>query len=84
MPTIHRAHGLRFIIYLDDHEPAHIHAIGAGGEAKIDIGAPGDAPELVWTRGLSNALVRRAMTVVEQEQARFRAAWTAIHGRPAP
>jgi hypothetical protein len=84
MPTIHRAHGLRFVIFLDDHEPAHIHAIGAGGEAKIDIGAPGDAPELIWTRGLSNALVRRALAVVAQEQARFRVAWTAIHGRPAP
>jgi hypothetical protein len=38
MPTIHRAHGLRFVIFTDDHEPSHVHAIGAGGEAKVDLG----------------------------------------------
>jgi hypothetical protein len=78
LPTIHRAHGLRFVIFTDDHEPAHVHAIGADGEAKIAL--VGDGPALVWARGLSNPDVRRAMA----EAARLRGAWieiwTAIHG----
>ena len=27
MVTIYRAHGLRVIIFTDDHEPAHVHAV---------------------------------------------------------
>ena len=72
MPTIHRARGLRFAIYTDDHPPAHVHVIGADGGAKIEI--VGDAPVLVAVEGLSNAEVRRAMA----EAARLRQTWTQI------
>ena len=42
MVTIYRAHGLRIVIFTDDHEPAHVHVFG-DGEAKINlIGAGGD------------------------------------------
>jgi len=41
MVTVHRARGLRFVIFVDDHEPAHVHVFG-DGQAKIDlIGAEG-------------------------------------------
>ena len=30
MVTIYRAHGLRVIIFTDDHEPAHVHVFGDG------------------------------------------------------
>ena len=80
MPTVHRAHGLRFVIFTDDHEPAHVHAIGAGGEAKIDLGVGDRPPRLVWVKGLSNGLVRRAMVEVAREQGPLRAAWTRVHG----
>jgi hypothetical protein len=82
MPTVHRAHGLRFVIYTDDHRPAHVHAVGVGGEAKIDLDAAGSAPRLVWARGLSTADIRRAMAEVTRERPRLRAAWSAIHGEP--
>jgi len=49
------------VIFTDDHEPAHVHAIGAGGEAKIDLGLNGQPPTLVWATGLTNSDVRRAM-----------------------
>jgi hypothetical protein len=84
MPTVHRAHGLRFVIFTDDHEPAHIHAVGGGGEAKIDLGLAGQAPKLIWVRGLSNAEVRRAMAEVAKEGDRLLEAWTRIHGRIEP
>lgn len=36
MVTVLRLHGLRFVIYTADHEPAHAHVFG-DGEARIDI-----------------------------------------------
>jgi hypothetical protein len=80
MPTIHRAHGLRFVIYLNDHEPAHIHAVGPGGGARIDLGAAGGAPAVVWVRGLDRSDVRRALAEVVRERERMLAAWFDIHG----
>ena len=37
MITIYRAHGMRFVIFSNDHEPAHVHAIVGSGEAKINL-----------------------------------------------
>ena len=85
MPTVHRAHGLRFVIFTNDHEPAHVHAMSPDGEAKIDLVAAGGAPVLVWVRGrMSNADVRRAMAEVGREQVRLLAAWRVIHGGDEP
>jgi Domain of unknown function (DUF4160) len=36
MPVIYRKDGCRFVIYLNDHGPAHVHIIG-DGEAKIAL-----------------------------------------------
>ena len=77
MVTVHRAAGFRFVIYVDDHAPAHIHAVGSG-EAKIDIS--GDKPRLVWAHGLTRADVRRAMTIVVEQQAMLLSRWRDIHG----
>lgn len=79
MPTIHREHGLRFAIYTDDHEPAHVHAIG-DGEAKIAIRGAGGLPELVYAVQMSRRDRRRAMDVVLERQEEFLARWAEIHG----
>lgn len=34
MVTVHREAGLRFIIFVDDHPPPHVHVVG-DGKAKI-------------------------------------------------
>jgi hypothetical protein len=69
---------LRFVVFMDDHAPAHVHAIGAGGEAKIELGA--DGPRLVWVRGLGRSDTRFAMREVARELASLRAAWARVHG----
>jgi hypothetical protein len=78
MVTVHRAHGLRFVIFVDDHEPAHVHVFG-DGEAKFNLAASG-GPELVYAIGLSRADVRRAMRVVMEKQAFLLERWSEIHG----
>ena len=79
MVTVLRAHGLRVVIYLNDHEPAHVHVFG-DGEAKINLrGVDGDS-ELVWADAMSRAEVRRAMQVVVANQAFLLQRWEDIHG----
>lgn len=79
MPTIHREHGLRFAIHIDDHEPAHVHVFG-DGEMKIVIAADDGLPMAVWSVGMKRADERSAMDLVLARQAEFLARWRAIHG----
>ena len=79
MVSVYRAHGLSYVIFVDDHEPAHVHVFG-DGQAKINvIGLDGD-PELIWTDGMKRGDVRRAMKIVVEQQSYFLARWRKIHG----
>jgi hypothetical protein len=49
MVTVLRADGLRVVIYVNDHLPAHVHVFG-GGEAKINLIGTQGGPDLVWAR----------------------------------
>ena len=79
MITIHRAHGLRVIIFTDDHEPAHVHVF-CDGQAKINLIGTDGAPALVWAEGMKANDLRRAMRLVRDQQEEFLAKWRAIHG----
>jgi len=80
MPTGHRAYGLRFVIYVNDHPPAHVHVLGAGGEAKINLGVGEGLPSLLWAKGLDRATLRQAMLEVMARRDLLLAAWQRIHG----
>ncbi len=47
MVTIYRGNGLQVVIFVDDHEPAHVHVFG-DGQAKINLIGPDGDPELIW------------------------------------
>ncbi|GBR76770.1 DUF4160 domain-containing protein [Acidiphilium acidophilum] len=79
MVTVFRALGLRVIIFIDDHQPAHVHVFG-DGHAKINLLGVDGTPELVWTEGMTRAEVRRAMRIVLEQQALLLARWEDIHG----
>lgn len=74
---MHRAHGLRFVIYVGDHPPAHVHVIG-DGTAKVAIDTP--IVRLVDSRGLTKADVKRALDIVQTERLPMLDAWERIHG----
>lgn len=78
MVTVHRAHGLRVVIFVDDHEPAHVHVFG-DGEAKINLMGEG-APELLSAAGMTRADLRRAMRIVKEQRAFLLERWSEIHG----
>ncbi|MDM9647226.1 DUF4160 domain-containing protein [Rhizobium sp. S163] len=75
MVTILRQHGMRFVIYTADHEPAHVHVIG-DGEARIDI----IGLKVITQGGMSDRDVRRAMTVVEENRQLLLDTWRHYHG----
>lgn len=66
---------MRFVIYLNDHEPAHVHVYG-DGEARIDK----LNLRVLSIRGMSKRDAARALMVVALNRADFLERWTKIHG----
>ncbi len=79
MVTIHRAQGLRVIIFTDDHEPAHVHVFG-DGQVKINLIGPDGMPALISAEGMKAGDIRKAMKIVRDQQEQFLAKWREIHG----
>lgn len=80
MVVVHRAHGFRFVIYTDDHEPAHVHIVGAG-LAKVHLLGPGGRPKVVDVRDIKRSDMRRLYAEVEARREEFIREWERIHGR---
>ncbi len=79
MVTVYRGQGMRAVIFLDDHEPAHVHVFG-DGQAKINLLGKDGRPELVWVDGMKRNEVRRAIEIAGERQAELLARWKEIHG----
>ena len=79
MVTVHRQAGLQFVIYVDDHEPAHVHVFG-DGELKVILRGKSRLPEVAYNLGMKANDRRRAMDVVRELQDMFLARWDEIHG----
>lgn len=55
------------VIFVDDHQPAHVHVFG-DGQAKINLRGAAGVPELIWADGMTRGEIRRAMQVIVEEQ----------------
>lgn len=75
-----RVDGLRVVIYVNDHHPAHVHVFG-DGKAKINLLGPQNTPDLVWADKMTRAEVRRAIRMVVEHQGFLLQRWEHIHGR---
>lgn len=79
MVTVYRESGFSIVIYLEDHEPAHVHVIG-DGSAKINLLTAGGAPELVHVKGMRFGDARKALQIVREQQAFLMEKWIEFHG----
>lgn len=79
MVTVHRAHGLRFIIFVDDHAPAHVHVFG-DGHIKINLSDADGGLKIVTIEGMKRGEVRRAMRIVAEQRDYLLTRWSEIHG----
>lgn len=78
MVTVHRFESLRFVIYSNDHDPAHVHVLRAGYEAKTQL--VGSSPILLWQHGFGPVELRRILEETRKERFRLLKRWGEIHG----
>ena len=78
MITVHRSGGLRVVIFVNDHEPAHVHVFG-NGQAKINLVGAGGMPQLVWAAAMKHGEVRRAIQIVTEQRDHLLRRWDDIH-----
>lgn len=80
MPTVLRVHGLRFVLWPNDHGPPHVHVFSADAEATILLGEPSGYPRLLENRRMGRRDVARALKTVLEHQSMLRRQWSEIHG----
>ena len=68
------------VIYTLDHGPAHVHIVGGGGQAKINLLGAGGRPELVWSVGVKRSDLRRLFAEVVERRDALLKDWEQIHG----
>ena len=80
MPTVLRIGALRFVIWLNDHDPAHAHVFSAQAEAKIELGEPDGHPRLIENRRMKRSDLSKALNVVFEHRSMLMDKWRKIHG----
>jgi hypothetical protein len=80
MPTVLRIGGLRVVIYSSDHRPAHVHVIGAGGEAVFILHCPNGPPALRESYSFKRPDLGGIEDALKSALAVLCAEWRAIHG----
>ena len=80
MPTVLRTGSLRFVMWLNDHSPPHVHVFSGNAEARIELGGQGVHPRLTVNCGMKRADVADALRAVHEHQAALLERWRAIHG----
>ena len=80
MPTVLRFEGLRVVIYPKDHRPAHVHVIGRGREAVLNLHCPTGPVEVRENYGYSRAEVTHVGRVLTNHLAEVCSERERIHG----
>jgi hypothetical protein len=77
MPTIDRINGFRFMIFPNDHRPAHVHVFKGGAMAIIEI----ESLEVREGEKMDQRDVNSAVRYVAERRGLFARKWEEIHGR---
>ena len=77
MPTVLRVGGLRFVVYPNDHLPAHVHVFGPGWAVVVNLHGP-EVREVVGPCGRPDA--RRVLDLAAEHGSALRDAWRRFHG----
>lgn len=67
-------------MYVDDHEPPHVHVLG-DGELKVLIDGRGGRPEVLENHGMKTGDLRKAVQEIADRREHLLAAWRRIRGR---
>jgi hypothetical protein len=78
MPTIIRKGNLRFVIYTNDHNPAHVHIIKGDKEAEAKFRI--DSGKCIENNGFSKQAINKLSKLVIINQKALKEAWEEYHG----
>lgn len=65
MPTVLKVDGFKFVIFTDDHEPAHVHVFKAGVSTVLWLGSESAGPSLRENKGMAVRDARAAVRICE-------------------
>lgn len=80
MPTVLRLDGQRVVIYPNDHRPAHLHVIAAGGEAVLILYGPAGPPTLRESYGFSLRAIGQIRNKLAAHLSKLCKHWSEMHG----
>ena len=75
MPTVLEEAGYKFIIFTNDHPPAHVHVKKAAGGAKVRL----ETVEIAEYKGLTPGQLRQIHRIVEENRDYLMQKWYEIH-----
>jgi hypothetical protein len=81
MVVVLRESGMRVVIYLDDHEPPHVHVYYADGAAKIELGDDEEHMRIVDAESMKAGDLRKAKRIVARHRDELMAKWDEVDGR---
>jgi hypothetical protein len=67
------------VIWQNDHRPAHVHVLGAGGEAVFNLNCPSGPPSLRESYGFKLADLNRIEDALTTAITALCAEWRTIH-----
>jgi hypothetical protein len=76
VPVVLREAGVRVVIYVNDHRPAHVHCFAGSGGAVVEL-----EPQVTLRAayGLSAQEQRRILDLVEARRGQLSRAWRRLH-----
>ena len=80
MPTLLRLGGLRVVVFLNDHKPAHVHVIGRGHEAVFELNGRNGTVKLRENYGFTRREIAAIERALISNLAELLAEWERIHG----
>lgn len=80
MPTIFCVNSVRIVVYANDHRPAHVHLIGRGMEAVMNLNCPDGPPELRENYGFLSKTLSELKIQIEAVLTDLCNKWDDIHG----
>lgn len=70
-PVVFRTENLKYVIYPQDHQPAHVHVIGPDAEAKFEI----KTLKLMTNYGFNEKTLRKITKYLKERQNSLLEAW---------
>ena len=72
-------HGMRVVVYPNDHRQGYVHVVGNGCEAVFDLYAPDDEVELRENYGFPSVILGKIAAILNMHLVVLRTSWKKIH-----